>query len=175
MRSLVIGLAVLGLAGPALAQGQGSFALDAMTTPGRHFGLGYYLTDGLSLRPRLGATYSRQFGVTFDLGTDFRWEMLPGSRFSPYATAGIDYERNPTLVQLAPGGSAYSATDPTFLRYGGGLGVRARVAHGFSLVAEGRVMNSALRSVTGGPFYSEWAVDPGAHFEAALGLSYLLH
>ena len=52
-------LALIVLSAPAMAQDRGSFVLDAMTTPGRRLRLGYYLADGLSVRPSLGVGYSR--------------------------------------------------------------------------------------------------------------------
>ena len=45
MRILAASVLLLGVAVPAAAQQQGAFALDAMTTSGRHFGAGYYFTD----------------------------------------------------------------------------------------------------------------------------------
>jgi len=51
MRRSALSLALFCLAAPAMPPGKGAFALDAMTTPGRHFGVGYYLSDRLSLRP----------------------------------------------------------------------------------------------------------------------------
>ncbi len=77
MRSL-LSLLVLGLSTPVFALDagttpagtgeKGTIALDAMTTPGRHFGIGFYVTDHLSLRPSLGIGYSDYAGVfaTYD-------------------------------------------------------------------------------------------------------------
>lgn len=172
MRLFVTSLALLGLSGAAMAQERGSLALDAMTTPGRHFGVGYYLTDGLSLRPSLGAGYSAQYGTTFNLGADLRWELLPGSRLSPYFTAGFNYLRDPSLVQYYSSGSPLLAANPNVARYGAGLGLRTRLKYRLSLVGEGRVMNSALRDVSANGFYGQQSLQAGAHFEAALGLSY---
>jgi hypothetical protein len=170
VRFLATVAALACLTTPAMAQERGSFTLDAMTTPGRHFGLGYYLTDGVSIRPSLGVGWYEGYGTTFNLGTDVRWEVLPASRVSPYATAGFNYFRDPSLVQYDASGLQLGATASNVTRYGGGLGVRARILSKLSLVAEGRVMNSELQDTAG-----LYGLRPGAHFEAAAGLSYVLH
>jgi hypothetical protein len=163
------------LATPAMAQSQGSFVLDAMTTPGRHFGFGYYLTDGLSLRPSLGAGYAEGYGMTFNLGTELRWEARSGHRVSPYAAAGINYLRDPGLVQIDATGAPLVGVGSNVLRYGAGVGLRSHIKYGLSAVAEGRIMNSALRDGYGAGYYGQPTVQDGAHFEAALGLSYAFH
>ena len=172
MRAFATSVALLSLSAPAMAQGRGSLALDAMTTPGRHFGIGYYITDGLSLRPSLGAGYSAQYGAEFNLGADMRWELLPGRRLSPYLTAGFNYLRSPSLVQYDSSGSPLVGAGPNVARYGGGLGLRTQLKNRLALVGEGRVMSSAFRDAAGGAFYGQQGLQPGAHFEAALGLSY---
>jgi hypothetical protein len=163
---------LLGLAAPAMAQQQGSLVLDAMTTPGRHFGLGYYITDRISLRPSLGASYSGEYGMTYDLGADVRYELLPGHRVSPYATASLIYLHSQSLVQYDASGFALGASDPNVVRYGAGVGFRTRLKYGLALVGEGRLMNSALRDDVGGAFSGQQAYQNGAHFEAAVGISY---
>lgn len=175
MRLLGAVAVLAGLATPALAQSQGSFALDAMTTPGRHFGFGYYLTDGLSLRPSLGAGYADGYGMTFNLGTEVRWEALSDRRVSPYATASINYLRDPGLVQIDATGTPLLSADSNVLRYGAGLGVRGHIKYGLSAVVEGRVMNSALGTGSIPGYYGQQTVQDGAHFEAALGVSYVFH
>jgi len=172
VRFLAMSLALLSLSAPAMAQGRGSLFLDAMTTPGRHFGIGYYITDGLSVRPSLGAGYSAQYGTELNLGADLRWEPLPGRRVSPYVTASFNYLRSPALVQYDSSGSPLAAADPNVARYGGGLGLRTQLKYRLALVGEGRVMSSAFRDASGGGFYGQQGLQPGAHFEAALGLSY---
>jgi hypothetical protein len=173
MRLAVPTLALLVLSVPAMAQDRGSFVLDAMTTPGRHFGLGYYLTDGLSVRPSLGVGYSDLYGTSFDLGVDLRWEMAPGHRVSPYATGGINYFREPYLQQIDATGSPLTTASQDMTRYGAGLGVRARLKYNISLVAEGLVMNSALHDVPGS--FGLQTLQSGAHFEGALGVSYVFN
>ena len=170
MRLAVPTIALVVLSTPAMAQERGSFVIDAMTTPGRHFGLGYYVTDGLSIRPSLGFGYSGGYGTSFDLGVDLRWEMMPEHRVSPYATGGVNYFREPYLQQVDATGPPLSNASQDLTRYGAGLGVRARLKYNISLVAEGLVMNSALRDVPGS--YGLQTLQSGAHFEGAVGVSY---
>ncbi len=182
MRLFAASVVLAGLTAPVCAQDQGSLVLDAMTTPGRHFGIGYYFTDRLSIRPSLGFGYSGQYGTTFNLGADARYELMPASRFSPYLTAGINYVRDPYLVAYdsnpqTPGQTPGTtpAQTPSYVsgqtsnvtRFGGGAGFRTRIKYGLSLVGEGRVMNSELFTT---PYYQ--TVQNGAHFEAAVGISY---
>jgi hypothetical protein len=167
------------VATPALAQDRGSFAVDAMTTPGRHFGAGYYVTERFSLRPSLGFGYSGEFGATYNLGADFRFELLPGSRLSPYLVGGINALRSPYLVADTgslpspgtPGGTFQPGSSSNITRYGAGAGLRTRLKYGISLIGEGRVMNSELRD----GYYGTQVVQNGAHFEAAVGLSYVFN
>jgi hypothetical protein len=173
MRLVAGALLVLATASGAFAQDRGSVALDAMTTPGRHFGLGFYVTDRLSIRPSLGFGYSDGYGAVLNLGTDARFELLPQSRLNPYLTAGFNYQRNPNLVQYSSQGSL-STNDTDTTRYGAGAGIRTYLKYGISVVGEGRVMNSELVDMPGSYVGAE-AVKPGAHFEAAIGLSYVFH
>jgi hypothetical protein len=183
VRILAVAVVLCGLAVPVRAQDQGSFALDAMTTPGRHFGAGYYLTDRFSLRPSLGFGYSDQFGTTFNLGTDLRFELMPGSRLSPYLAGGINYMRSPYLVAdpgtsfspSGPGGSTVPTASSNVTRYGAGVGLRTRLKYGISLIGEGRLMNSAIRDGYSAGFYGQQVVQNGAHFEAAVGVSYVFN
>jgi hypothetical protein len=171
VRLVATSFVLLGLAAPAMAQQAGSFALDAMTTQGRHFGAGYYITNGLSVRPSLGFGYSGQFGTTLNLGADARWEVLTGSRVSPYIGASYNFLRSPYLTQVTARGTETSNVS----RYGAGVGVRTRILRRLSAVAEARVLNSALRTASGTGAYGQQFVDPGAHVEAALGLSYVFN
>lgn len=172
MRSLVVSLAFIGLAVPAAAQQRGSLALDAMTTPGRHFGAGFYITDALSLRPSLGFAYSGQYGATFNLGTDVRYEFLTGSRVTPYVAGSYNYLRSPYLTQSV--GSVVRTDASNVARFGGGGGMRTRITDRFSLFADGRVMNSQIRNAPGNAFGTQQVAENGAHFEGALGLTFLL-
>lgn len=175
MRLLAASFGLLCLATSAVAQEKGSFALDAMTTSGRHFGVGYYVTDGLSVRPSLGAGYADGYGVTFNLGAGLRWELMPHSRVSPYATASLDYLRDPYLVSYDPTGLQPPGAESNVTRYGGGVGLRAQLKYKLSLVAEGLVMNSAFHDGFVPGLGSVQTVKPGAHFEAAVGISYVLN
>ncbi|MFI5183226.1 MAG: hypothetical protein ACHQNV_02420 [Vicinamibacteria bacterium] len=175
MRLLGAVAVLVGVATPALAQSQGSFVLDAMTTPGRHFGFGYYLTDGLSLRPSLGAGYAEGYGMTFNLGTEARWEVLTQHRVSPYTSASINYLKDPGIVQIDATGAPIAGAGSNVFRYGAGVGLRSHIKYGLSAVVEGRVMNSALTENAGAAYYGQPTVQDGAHFEAALGISYAFH
>jgi hypothetical protein len=167
---------LLGLAVPAFAQEQGALTLDAMTTPGRHFGFGYYITDKLSLRPSLGASFGGPYGTEFNFGTDLRYEFLQYSRVTPYLAASFNYMRTPGLVQVDPSGIPVAGASPNVARYGAGFGVRARLKYSLSLIGEGRVMNSALEDYQGaGAYYGQQSLQSGAHFEAAVGVSYAFH
>jgi hypothetical protein len=173
MRLLAAPLLVLAVSTNALAQEGGSVALDAMTTSGRHFGMGFYVTERLSLRPSLGFGYADGYGAVLNLGTDARFELMPARRVSPYLTAGFNYQRNPYLVQFDSGGALVNG-DTDVARFGAGLGLRTRLKYGISLVGEGRVMNSSFQEIPGSLLGQE-ALRPGAHFEAALGLSYVFN
>jgi hypothetical protein len=171
VRLIAATVVLAGLVVPAAAQERGSVFMDAMTTPGRHFGIGYYVTDRLSIRPSLGVAFSGQYGTTFNLGGDTRFDLLPGSRWSPYLTAGFNFIRDPYLTPYDPTGSSLGQAR-NVTRYGGGVGFRTRIKYGLSLMGEGRVMSSALRDTPGGSFYGQQSVQNGAHFEAAAGVSY---
>jgi len=173
MRALIASVVVLGAALPAAAQQRGSFALDAMTTPGRHFGAGYYVTDGLSLRPSLGLGFTQGAGTTFNLGADVRYEFLTGSRISPYLGGSYNYLRSPYLTESVGG---VVRNDPSNIaRWGGGGGLRGRINDRFSAFADARVMNSQIRNAPGSALGSQRVVESGAHFEGALGLTIFLN
>lgn len=175
MRLVIASFAVLGLASPVLAQQAGSIALDATTAYGRTFGAGVYVSDHLSLRPTLGFAYSGTSGAVFNLGSEVRWDFHNETRFTPYTAASFNYMRSPYLSAFDPSGLAVLSDRSNIARYGAGLGVRTRINDRLSVIADGRMMNSAVRDVTGtGTLYRQRAVETGAHFEGALGLSFLL-
>jgi Autotransporter beta-domain len=162
------------------ASNQGSFALDAMVAPTTGFGFGYYLTDGLSLRPWLGLGYANE-GFFANVGAQLQYEFGTGSMVSPYLSASGLYSHSPQATYVQPGrpGSptsqqlGYSADGAQF---GAGAGLRFRVARSFSLFAEGRALystysNGTLEQQGWGTF------NTGDHTRAefVLGLSYLFH
>jgi hypothetical protein len=176
MRLAIASFAVLACAGPALAQQQGTVALDATTAYGRTFGAGFYVSDHLSLRPSLGFGYSGTQGTFFNLGSEVRWDFHNASRFTPYTAASFNYMRSPSVGSYDPSGFALLTDRSNVMRYGAGVGVRTRVSDRLSVIADGRMMNSAVRSVAVlGGLYPQRAVEDGLHFEGALGLSFLLN
>ena len=167
VRLFAASVVLIGLAVPAYAEEQGLVFLDAMTTPGRQFGIGYYFTERLSVRPSLGIGFSGQYGTTFNLGGDARFDLLPGHRVSPYLTAGFNYIRDAFLVTYDSHGVT-SGEPSNVTRFGGGAGFRAPIKYGLSLMGEARLMNSEVRDTPGG--YQ--TLHSGSHFEAAVGISY---
>ena len=112
----------------------------------------------------------------YDVGSEVRWDFHNQSRFTPYTAASFNYMRSPYLTSYDPSGLALLTERSNIMRYGGGLGVRTRVSDRVSLIADGRMMSSAVRGVTvPGTLSRQQAVDEGLHFEGALGLSFLLN
>jgi hypothetical protein len=74
-----------------------------------------------------------------------------------------------------PGSTAVPNASSNVTRYGAGVGLRARLKYGISLIGEGRVMNSAIRDGYSSGFFGQQVVQSGAHFEGALGLSYVFN
>jgi hypothetical protein len=176
MRVALASFVLLGLAAPAFAQQSGSVALDATTAYGRTFGAGFYVSDHLSVRPSLGFAYSGVEGSVFNLGGEVRWDFHNASRFTPYTAASYNYMRSPYLTGFDPSGLAVLSERSNVSRYGAGLGVRTRITDRLSVIADGRMMNSAVRDVAGsGALYRQRALERGAHFEGALGVSFLLN
>lgn len=173
MRTLIASALFLAVAVPAAAQQRGSLALDAMTTPGRHVGAGYYFTDGLSLRPSLGFGWAGSYGTIFNLGADVRYEFLTASRLSPYLAGSYNFMRSPYLTESV--GGVVSSDPSNVARWGGGGGLRARINDRFSVFADGRVMNSQIHDASGSLATPQRVVETGAHFEGALGLSFVLN
>jgi hypothetical protein len=172
MRTLAATAVVFGLALPAAAQQRGSFALDAMTTPGRHFGLGYYFTDGLSVRPSLGFGWSQGYGSLFDLGVDARYEFLRDNRLSPYLSGSYNFMRAPYLTDSL---SVVRNESSSVSRWGGGGGLRVRISDRFSVFADGRVLSSEIHDASVTALGTQRFVDYGARFEGALGLTFFLN
>jgi len=184
----------LALAPAAFAQGgyggyrsnQGSFALDAMVAPTTGFGFGYYLTDGLSLRPWLGVGYSN-YGFFANVGAQLQYEFGTSWKASPYLSASGVYSHNPTPVYYQGGtppanGGIPSSYQTDTGQFGVGAGVRYRLGSSFSLFAEGRALYSTYSynysSVTYPQQNQGWGTfNMGDHTrgEFVLGLSYLFH
>ncbi len=183
MRRSVLMLLSLAMSAPAFAQ-QGTIALDAMTTPGRHFGMGFYVTDHLSLRPSLGIGYSDYSGVFVNAGADVRYDFSPDRDWSLYATGSVFYEGGQD-VNYASGtpsrprtgspdyASSTSYTSYDGMYYGAGVGVRRRVGERLAFMLDGRYLHTATNSVTGSSF-GAIRIDGQNQVVAALGLSFYL-
>lgn len=188
MRRTATALAItMALAGTAFAQmpgrpsNQGSFAIDAMVAPTTGFGFGYYVTDGLSLRPWLGLGYSGP-GFFANVGAQLQYEFGTDWKVSPYLSASGLYSHSPSYGNVqqgqpgAPGAQQVGySTDGA--QFGAGAGLRCRVASSFSLFAEGRALYTTY-STAGSLQQQGWgSVGMGDHTrgELVLGLSYLFH
>jgi hypothetical protein len=176
--AVALGLA-LAVSSPALAQSnRGAFAVDGMIAPTTGFGLGYYVTDGLSLRPWLGLGYSGYQGFFANLGAQLRYELATGWTVSPYLSASAQYSHTGSAAIAEPvrGGSPGGrqvAFQGDGGQFGGGAGLRVRVASSLSLFAEGRVLYSTYPI---GQLRQGWtAFDLGdrTRGEVVLGASYL--
>jgi hypothetical protein len=189
VRRAAIALALaLALAPSAFAQygsrpsNQGSIALDAMVAPTTGFGFGYYVTDGLSLRPWLGLGYSDYGGFFANVGAQLQYEFNLDSRVAPYLSASALYSHGGSGTYYAqpgrpgePTGQAASYQSD-FGEFGAGAGLRFRVARSFSLFVEGRALYATYGS--GSVQQQGWgSFDMGDHTrgELVMGLSYLLH
>jgi len=162
---------------------QGSFALDAMVAPTTGFGFGYYVTDGLSLRPWLGLGYSDYGGFFANVGAQLQYEFHLDSRVAPYLSASALYSHGGSggyYAQPAPRPgeptSAPVAYQSDYGEFGTGAGLRVHVARSFSLFFEGRVVYATYGS--GAVQQQGWgSFDMGDHTrgELVMGLSYLFH
>ena len=190
MRRAWIALALaLAVAPSAFAQygsrpsNQGSFALDAMVAPTTGFGFGYYVTDGLSLRPWLGLGYSDYGGFFANVGAQLQYEFHLDSRVAPYLSASALYSHGGSGGYYAqqpgrPGDATGSAVayQSDYAEFGAGVGLRTRVSRSFSLFLEGRAVYATYGSGT--VQQQGWgSFDMGDHTrgELVMGLSYLLH
>jgi hypothetical protein len=178
-------LAVLASSSAFAQQGTispGTIALDAMTTPGRHFGLGFYVTEHLSLRPSLGIGYSNYTGTFVNAGADLRYEFTPDHDWSAYATASGYYQSGGAVYSPAvanpgaPGGSAPAVvTDQGNFQYGGGVGVRRRINDKISAMVDCRYLHASdLRYATSSSF-GQFHLDGQNQILASLGVSIYLH
>lgn len=178
MRRMLTTLALLLAAGgPAFAQGnRGAFALDAMFAPTAGLGFGYYVTDGLSLRPWLGLGYSGYDGFYANVGGQLRYEFGAGWTVSPYVSASAQY----TYSDATPVGATGSPANPTLevqssgAQLGAGAGVRFRVLESLSLFTEGRVIHATYPLTGTRSGWSSFDIDDRTRGEVVFGLSYLL-
>jgi hypothetical protein len=188
MRRTVAFLALtLAAAASALAQSnQGAFGIDAMVAPTTSFGFAYYLTDGLSLRPWVGLGYSDYNGFYANASAQLRYEFRARARVAPYLSATAQYSHYgnsgySTVGQVTGGtgyptggGSYQTVAMPADLgQFGAGAGLRYRISDSFALFGEGRVLytTSPLGTSYG---WSSAAINDQTHFDAVLGLTYLL-
>jgi hypothetical protein len=157
---------------------KGTISIDAMTTPGRHFGMGFYVTDHLSLRPTIGLGYSDFSGMMVNVGADLRYDFSPDRDWSLYAMGSAYYEggNDPVYSSRPPTGSGYqdytSVSSYDGFYYGAGLGVRRRVGDRFAVMLDGRYLHTA-NSVSGSSF-GLYAIDGQNSVVASLGLSFYL-
>jgi hypothetical protein len=172
----------LGVSTTVFAQGsggqKGTISLDAMTTPGRHFGMGFHITDHLSLRPTLGLGYSDFSGVFVNAGTDLRYDFSPDRDWSLYALGSVFYQggqdasNSPTRPgQGYNGYSSYASYDGVY--YGAGLGVRRRVGERLAFMLDGRYLHTAA-SQTSSSSFGQFRIDGQDSIVASLGLSFYL-
>jgi hypothetical protein len=174
----------LAVAGTALAQvpggpesNRGAFAIDAMVAPTTGFGFGYYVTDGLSLRPFVGLGYDG-YGFYANLGAQARYEFGAGSTVAPFVSASALYSHTPSAVIAEPGtGGAgrqvvYQGDGAQF---GAGAGLRFQLSRSFSLFGEGRVLYATypINSLSQG--WSSFDMGDRTRGELVFGLTYLMH
>ena len=157
---------------------KGTISIDAMTTPGRHFGMGFYVTDHLSIRPAIGIGYSDFSGVIVNVGTDLRYDFSPDRDWSLYAMGSVFYQggNNAVYAPVAAPGTSYpsyaSASSYDGFYYGAGVGVRRRVTDRFAVMLDGRYLHTA-NTVTGSSF-GQYNIDGQNSVVASLGVSFYL-
>ena len=173
MRRVAMLLLGLGFASPSLAQHKGAVVLDAMTTPGRHFGLGYYVSDRISLRPSLGLSYAAQNGMFVDVGTDLRFELQPDNAWTLYGTTSA-YYRNGRSQLSSRAGSQTARADQQGVHYGAGAGLLRRVNDRLALFLDGRYVRSGQASTGTQTSFGQFRLDPQSQLVASLGLSFSL-
>ena len=176
--AVALGLA-LAVSSPALAQSnRGAFAVDGMIAPTAGFGFGYYVTDGLSLRPWLGLGYSDYQGFFANVGAQLRYEVASGWTVSPYLSASAQYTHSSSAVIAEPvrpgsSGSPALAFQGSGGQFGGGAGLRVRVASSLSLFAEGRVLYTTYPISQLRQGWSAFDLGDRTRGEVVLGASYL--
>jgi hypothetical protein len=159
----------------AVPTGQkGTISIDAMTTPGRHFGMGFYVTNHLSIRPTLGIGYSDFTGVTMNVGTDLRYDFTPDRDWSVYAMGSVFYQGGQDAAYVTrpgyPGSTIASGYDGLY--YGAGVGVRRRIRDRFAVMLDGRYLHTA--NTVSGSSFGQYNIDGQNSVVAALGVSFYL-
>lgn len=172
MRRSLFVLLALGMSASAFAQQRGTIALDAMTTPGRHFGLGFYITDRLSLRPSLGIGYAGSSGTYVNAGADLRYDITRHGDWSLYATTSAFYQNGGRSL-YGPSGSQSVLVDPAGLQYGGGLGLRRRITDRLAVMLDGRYVHTPSYDPGTSPF-GTFRLNDQNRIVGALGLTFNL-
>ncbi len=176
-------LAFLGLALAAASTGlaqsnQGAFGLDAMVAPTTSFGFAYYLTDGLSLRPWLGLGYSNYSGFFADLGAQLRYEFRANSQVAPYLSLTGLYSHYGSSGSISQGTGGVAYGNPYYAgdlgQLGAGAGLRFRVSDSLALFGEGRFLYATSPMAPSSYGWSTVSIGQQTHFDAVLGLTYLL-
>lgn len=173
-------LVCVGAASPGFAQSnRGAVALDALFAPTSGLGFGYYVTDGLSLRPWLGLGYSDYQGFYADVGAQLRYELATGWTVSPYLSASAQYSHSEAAAIAEPGRPRAPGAEQVVLqgsggRFGAGAGLRFRVTRDVSLIAEGRVLYASYPIGELRRGWSSFDISDRSYGEVVLGVSYLL-
>ena len=182
MRKAGIALGIAAsLSSPALAQSnRGAFAVDGLIAPTTGFGFGYYMTDGLSLRPWLGLGYSGYQGFFANVGAQLRYELASGWTVSPYLSASAQYSYSGSAASAQPArpgspGSPQLVVQGSGGQFGAGAGLRFRVAQSVSLFAEGRVLHATYPIGQLRQGWSAFDINERTRGEVVLGASYLFH
>jgi len=153
-------------------------ALDAMFAPTSGLGFGYYITDGLSLRPWLGLGYSGYSGFWANLGAQLRYEVGAGWTVSPYVSASAQYAHTGSAAVVEPGGGGGQGTLVTQGDgglFGAGVGARLRVTNDVSAFVEGRLQYATYPIGELRRGWSTFAVGDRSYGAVVLGISYLFH
>lgn len=155
---------------------QGTFTVDAMTTPGRHMGFGFYLSNRVSIRPMLGLGYSELGGAFFNVGADLRVETRPSNAWSVYGVATGSYRSGRDVGYGARSGQDFY-TQQQGGQYGAGVGVRRRVHDRLMVVLDTRYLRSSAPNLSATRFssFGQMRLDGRNQLVASLGLSFALN
>ena len=174
MRLFALSLALSTLTTSALAaEKKGSWAVDLEATPSQRFGFAYYVSDKFSLRPSLGGGYSSLNGAFANLGLDFRFELQPTKRVTPYAMASVIYLHNRSSIDSSAETRA-TIRDPHAARLGAGLGLRARLTDRLSIFAEGRITRMAFDDLVGTTHQGRFTLESPNQLETGFGFTFRL-